>query len=290
MRAYWPALGVSLLFAGSNIAARVVTDSGLTAPTIILIRLGLVLLGLGVFVRWQPFRQLAQHHRWSLLAAGGCNLLINVGVFQALKYTSLTNFAIISATSPVLTTLLATLVYHTPWRASELIALLLSLLGVLTVVLGGNGAHLTALNRGDLIALAVAVTWAMYALVVRHISAVLRPHHVNFGTAVIAFGAVFSFTLVTGLDATLLTKLTWPELWAFGYLGLLGTALAYTLFAYSVQQVGPGLTALLAFSMTPLYTAFLAWLLLGEALSLWQLAGGLLIVAAVALAVRDRAG
>src|SRR3990167_763914 len=290
LRAYLPALGVSLLFAGSNIAARIITDSCLTATTIILIRMGLVILALGVFVRWRPFRQLAQHHLWSLLAAGGCNVVMNLGVFQALRYTSLTNFSIISATNPVLTALLTTLIYRTPWRWSTLAALGLSLLGVLIVVLGRADASLTALNRGDLIALGVAGIWAIYALIVRHISAVLEPHHVNFGTAVIAFGAVFSFSLLTGLDATLLAKLTWPELCAFGYLGLLGTALAYTLFTYSVRQVGPNLTALLAFSMTPLYTALLAWLLLGEALSWWQLAGGLLIVTAVGLAVRGQNG
>ena len=285
--AFMPAALVSIIFAGSNIAARIISTTCLSTSLIIMIRMGLVLLCLGAFVRWKPFRQLARKHTASLILAGVCNLAINLGVFYALKYTSLTNFAMISATNPVLTTLLAALIYRTKLKPKYIAAVLLSLLGVVAVVLGNSSASLVSLNIGDLIAGTVALSWAVYAIVVRHISKVLHAKHVNFGTALIAFGLVFAFSLFAGLDVTLVSQLSFSEICAFGYLGAIGTALAYTLFAYSVKEIGPSLTALIAFSMTPLYTALLAYVFLGEIITVWQLVGGVLIMISVGLAVSD---
>jgi drug/metabolite transporter (DMT)-like permease len=285
--AFLPAALVSIIFAGSNIAARVISNTTLSTSLIIMIRMGLVLLCLGAFMRWKPFRNLARHHTVSLILAGVCNLAINLGVFYSLKYTSLTNFAMISAINPVLTMLLSALIYRTKLKPKYIFAVILSLIGVMTVVLGKSGASLVALNIGDLIAVTVAISWAVYAIVVRHISKVLHAKHVNFGTALIAFGLIFSFSLFNGLDITLLSQLNFTEICAFGYLGAIGTALAYTLFAFSVKEIGPSLTALIAFSMTPLYTALLAYLFLGEIVTVWQLVGGLLIMISVGLAVSD---
>ncbi len=285
--AFMPAALVSILFAGSNIAARIISTTCLSTSLIIMIRMGLVLLCLGAFMRWKPFKNLARHHTASLIFAGICNLAINLGVFYALKYTSLTNFAMISATNPVLTTILSALIYHTKLKPKYIFAVILSLLGVVAVVLGKNSANLVALNIGDLIAFGVAISWAVYAIIVRHISKVLHAKHVNFGTALVTFGLIFAFSLFNGLDITLLSQLKFTEICAFGYLGAVGTALAYTLFAFSVSEIGPSLTALIAFSMTPLYTAALAYLFLGEIVTLWQLFGGILIMISVGLAVSD---
>ena len=74
----------------------------------------------------------------------------------------------------------------------------------------------------------------------------------------------------------------WPF---FLYVAILATAVPFTLFASALAWVSGSVAILLAM-LEPVLAAALAWVALGEALAPLQLAGGALILAAIALAAR----
>ncbi|GEJ59427.1 DMT family transporter [Anaeromyxobacter diazotrophicus] len=71
----------------------------------------------------------------------------------------------------------------------------------------------------------------------------------------------------------------------FLYVALLASALPFTLYAAALAVL-PGSVAMLLAMLEPVLAAALAWVALGEALSPLQLAGGALILGAIALAAR----
>ncbi|MEV0050626.1 EamA family transporter [Saccharopolyspora shandongensis] len=86
-------------------------------------------------------------------------------------------------------------------------------------------------------------------------------------------------TLVTeGLPATL----TAENLIGFAYVGLIGTALAYTMWFRGVQRLAPTSTSLLS-TANPLVAALAGFVFLGQTLTPWQITG--FTIALVALAV-----
>jgi drug/metabolite transporter (DMT)-like permease len=74
----------------------------------------------------------------------------------------------------------------------------------------------------------------------------------------------------------------WPY---FLYVAILATAVPFTLFASALASLSGSVAILLAM-LEPVLAAALAWIALGEALAPLQLAGGALILAAIALAAR----
>jgi drug/metabolite transporter (DMT)-like permease len=73
----------------------------------------------------------------------------------------------------------------------------------------------------------------------------------------------------------------------FVYVALLATALPFTLYAAALSVL-PGSVAMLLAMLEPVLAAGLAWVALGEALSPVQLAGGALILGAIAIAARSK--
>lgn len=63
-------------------------------------------------------------------------------------------------------------------------------------------------------------------------------------------------------------------------MGLISTALAFTLFVLALKWVRSGEAAVIS-AMEPVYAIAMAWLFLGQAPGLKMIAGGFLIVGAV---------
>ena len=63
------------------------------------------------------------------------------------------------------------------------------------------------------------------------------------------------------------------ESWiAVAYLALIGSALAFTLYLFALQHLSAAVSSLYTY-INPVVAILLGWLLLGEQLSAWELAG-----------------
>jgi drug/metabolite transporter (DMT)-like permease len=202
--------------------------------------------------------------------------------------TSADNAALILATVPAWVALIGTLAGAEKVTTGGWLGVMLSLVGIALIILGGQRqAHLefgSAHLLGDGLILAATLCWSLYTLISRRILRDYSPI------------AVTSFTTLVGVIPLVLlaipplAQLDWAaiSLTAWGSLifsGVFGITLAYFFWNYGVSRLGSARTSLYSNLTSPL-SLLVAWLLLGETLTLVQIAGGLLALGGVALARR----
>jgi drug/metabolite transporter (DMT)-like permease len=250
------------------------------------------------FVRWAgaglvlaPF---AWRHLWAdralLRARWRIVLLLGItGVaafngfaYIGLRYTTASNGLLLQAAIPALVLMFDWIFFRQRSRALQVVAVLLSMAGVLLIVLRGHPLAILSIgfNRGDLLILCGIVSWAIYTSLLR-----LRPasHPLSFlllcfMIGVAAMGPLAAFEWWQGARVAL----GWKTIGAFAYVALLPSLAAYILFNAAVQDIGAGPAGQTS-SLMPLFGAFLAAGLLGEPLYAYHVAGMVLILGGIVL-------
>ena len=179
--------------------------------------------------------------------------------------------------APIVVTLIAWLLYRERPRPLFLLALGIALAGVVLMVspkLGETGGDL----RGDVLGIGTAFFYAGYLLVI----AKLRS---GYGTGIVMFFTTLVFTLA--LLPIALTQQFVPET-AHGWLLVAGLALSaqvigQSMIAYALAHL-PATFGSLGLYLQPLIAAFYARAVLGEALEVIQIVGGVVVLAGIALA------
>ena len=206
----------------------------------------------------------------------------------ALWHTSLLLTSIAASTleancAPILVTLLSWTLFGERPRLGFLAAIVLAFGGMLLILapkLGGGGHALL----GDALGLGTAFFYAGYILAVAR----LRSAH---GTGIVMFATTLVFTVLL-LPLALLQPFL--PLTARGWWLLLGCALSaqvlgQSLIAYALAHLPATFSAVGLYAQV-IAAAGYAWLLLGERLAPVQLAGGAVVLAAIALARRAPSG
>lgn len=249
----------------------------------------------GAFVLLLPFcATTLWRHRAAALADWRDTLLLGMlgmGICGALVYlaaatTSATNMGLIYATSPVLIILFARLFYGETMTGRQMLGVALSLLGMLVVIARGDMLTLLAVRFtiGDLLILGAAIAWAVYSVALKHRPSVLPP---TARLAAITLGGVI-LLLPFVLAESFVYKsypLTWRSVGVAAFLALVPGFGAYQAYGYVQRHLGAGPTGLIMY-MSPLFTALLSFLLLGEQLHLYHLVGVLLVLPGIFLATR----
>jgi drug/metabolite transporter (DMT)-like permease len=223
--------------------------------------LALMVLGPLAWREWQRRRTAvdrSQLIKWSVLAGlaffGGA-VFQQVGIVTA----SVTNTGFLTALYVVLTPLIAWLLCRR--RPTFWVWIGVGLGATGTWLLGG-GRALEGFGFGDAMVAISAVFWAFYVVVVGLASS-LR--------VATTFTAI-QFLVVAGLaliGVVLFEDVTMMGLWRAGpdlfFVGVLSSALMFTLFAAAMQQTEATETAVIA-SLESLFAALAAWLFLNERL------------------------
>ncbi len=133
---------------------------------------------------------------------------------------------------------------------------------------------------GQLSQLAAAASFAASSVMARRFLSGVSPHIQAFIAVGAAFLALAAATLVTGQPVAWPTQpLTWIAILA---LGLLVNGVSLTMFYYLLTTIGPSRTQMVSYAV-PLVAVVLGVVVLREAVNLQLIAGGGLILAAVAL-------
>ena len=217
-------------------------------------------------------------------------LLFWSGVFfagdLALWHASLLLTSIAASTleancAPLLVTLLAWMLWGERPKPAFLFALLLAFGGMLLIIAPklGGGSHALL---GDALGLGTAVFYAAYILAIARV----RERH---DTGVVMFATTVIFTLL--LLPLALTQRFFPVS-AHGWMLLFGIALSaqvlgQSLIAYALAHLPPTFGAV-GLYVQVVAAAVYAWVLLGERLGPVQIAGGVVVLVAIALARRAR--
>lgn len=180
-------------------------------------------------------------------------------------------------TAPVLVVLWTALTARSLPSRSVLVALSLSIVGVLLV------SNLLAIRVepiewvGVLIGLSTAVFFAAYIVLSEQISATHETIGVILKTFVIASLFWLAYQLTQGVPWMLLTPENFLQVI---YVGLAGNLLPYLLFFWCIQRVQAERVAIAA-TLEPFIAGILAWIWFEQTLTIMQIIGGVLIVVAI---------
>jgi DME family drug/metabolite transporter len=180
-------------------------------------------------------------------------------------------------TAPILVVIWAALTSRCLPSYPVLVALSFSIVGVLLV------SNLLASNIeqvdwfGILVGLSTAVFFAAYIVLSEQVSVTNETIGVMLKTFAVASLFWIAYQTTQGIPWTLLT----PEnILNVLYVGIAGNLLPYQLFFWCIQRVQAERAAIIA-TLEPLIAGTLAWVWFGQALSVMQIIGGVLIVTAV---------
>ena len=231
---------------------------------------------------WRLWRRFAV---LGLLGTSGYNALN----YLALHTSSAINVTLVGASTPVWMLLIGRLFFGQRSSARQLLGALLSIAGVLLVLSRGEWAVLAQfrLVPGDFYVVVASIGWAVYCWLLMHPtpeSAELRADWSAFLLAQMAFGLLWStlFTASERLLAPAPVHWGWPLAAALAYVAIGPSLLAYGSFGAGLKRAGPHVAAHFV-NLTPLFTALLSAVFLGEPPTIFHALAFVLILLGIAL-------
>jgi len=239
-------------------------------------------VALAVPVLWMFFRAPLGGPKLLFLAAGTAFAGDLAFWHTSIQLTSVANSTLLANLASIFVTLAAWVLWRQRPRPLFLAALALALLGVALLVHTSLSFSRTAL-LGDALGVVTAMFYAWYILAVKGLR--------DRGAATLQVMAVTStLTAVILLPVALATGEQMLPSSAYGWWILLGLALishaaGQGLIAYALAHL-PAPFSSVGLLLQPVVAAFFAWVLLSEPLVALQIAGGLVVLAAIWLARR----
>ncbi|HVL53478.1 MAG TPA: DMT family transporter [Vitreimonas sp.] len=246
-----------------------------------MLRFSLAAVALLAILHWRegtirlPLRDLGAMALVGMLGFGVYQVLWTVGLLSITAGDS----ALLIATTPVITALLAVVAGSDTLTRRKLVGAIVSFVGVAVVITGGQDLALGASVVGALLTLGAALCWAIYT---SFGAPILRRHSPLRTTAwAMTAGAIFLVPIGSAQLATLDWSEVTPPIWgAVVYSALLPAAIGNVVVFHAVKLLGP--TRITAFQfLVPAFAVLMGAAFLAEPVRLAQLVGGAVIVAGI---------
>lgn len=212
---------------------------------------------------------------------GGSLYFMTENIAVGLTYVN--NVSFIVCTAPLITMLLARLFTHSLHVRRRLITgSLMALVGVAVVVF--NGQFILKLSpKGDLMALAAAICWAVYSLLIKKVAG-------GYG-AVFVTRKVFAYGVITILPYFLFEGWSFPlegfcepTIWGnLLFLGLVASFACFVTWSWVIRQIGALKTANYVY-LNPVTTVVASAVFLDEPMTALAYLGSVLILVGVFMA------
>ncbi|MCP4687155.1 MAG: DMT family transporter, partial [Desulfobacterales bacterium] len=198
-------------------------------------------------------------------------------LYLGLRYTTAINATIINACGPMLTILLAAVLFGEAIIKKQLPGVFFGFLGVAILIFRGrlDALQKLTLNQGDLIILVAVVSWALYTLTRKRIS----PGRSNISIS--AYSVFFALPLLWAV--ALPEIIDHPPAFnsrvilAILFIGVFPSFISLIAWNHGVDIVGPKI-AMTYINTVPVYGLLLSVFFLGESVSWPQLAGVVLVI------------
>ncbi len=215
---------------------------------------------------------------------GGMALALDVALFfTAVKLTSIVHATVIGALQPVVVGIVAARFFGERIRTGDVIAAAVALGGVLLVVLESSSDEVSSV-RGDLAAVGALFAWSAYFIFSRRSQGRITSSEYTAATAL--YTGVFNAALALAVGQ----DMSWPDtenlLWILA-LAIGAGALGHSLMNWSLVRIPLWLGATFTL-LVPIISSALAWIALDEALTVLQMLGMAVVVAALAVIVRNQ--
>ena len=283
-----------LIWAGSGIAVKEALVV-FTPLTLIVLRFTLaviLMLAIGLIFRQNNILGLQRMDRKDLplFLLGGLFQPFLYFIFETYTYQSFASPTIAEAmlsTQPVLAPIFAFVLLRERVTRNNIIGILLSTVGMLMLLLLGNGQlemgdGQLGLGKGVLLALLTVSMSVSYSVILRRIPPRYSPLSIVFYVQSISLVLFHIVWGVTGETSTLSAMgdgllAMGNGLLATGYLAVFASVAAFILFCFTVRKIGVT-RANIFNNVRPVFTAILMWILFGEILPVWKLVGIAVII------------
>lgn len=292
---YLSVVTAMLIWAGAGIAVKAALVV-FTPLTLIVLRFTLaVILMLVIGLLFQSNKivglQRIEKKDIPLFLLGGLFQPFLYFIFETYTYQSFSSPTIAEAllsTQPVMAPLFAFVLLREKVTRNNIIGILLSTIGMLMLLLLGNGQsgeETIPLSRNGLGVILAILTVSMsvsYSVILRRIPSRYSPLSIVFYVQSISLVLFYIVWGVMGEAGTLLALENgdWEIGKAFGavgYLAIFASVTAFVLFCYTVRKIGVT-RANIFNNVRPVFTAILMWLIFGEVLPVWKLVGITVII------------
>ncbi len=196
--------------------------------------------------------------------------------FASLRYLPSSAVAMFFYSYPAFVTILAYLFFRERLERRKILALFLSASGTL-LMLWAPGLKWN--TTGVLLVLFGALIYSLYIMAVTKAVSMVTPEVMSVYVISAAAILFLGYGFVAG---QLRFALTLPAWLAIGAIAVFSTVVAIAAFAAGLQKLGPAWASIVS-TFEPVVTVLLAVTLLGERLTVYQLAGGMLIMGGVLL-------
>lgn len=209
-----------------------------------------------------------------LLLASGVAMGINwILLFEAYKYTTVSVATLSYYFAPVIVTVVCPILFKERLTKKQIICFVMSTVGLVMITgigdVGGGSDHI-----GIMFGLGAAVFYATVVLVNKFIKNVEGIHR-TFLQFLAAVVTLLPYVLLTsGVTLGSLDTTGWVNLLI---VGLVHTGITYCMYFSSLKEL-PGQKAAILSYIDPLVAVLISVTVLGETMTLWQVAGGVLIL------------
>ena len=211
-----------------------------------------------------------------------CGAFVYIGA----RTTSAVNIGLLYAAAPVLIAIVSALWLRERFGSGQVLGVALALAGVLHVLVRGEWRSLAQvrINPGDAWVTIAVICWTAYSLLLRAWPS--------------AFGALARLTLIACAGIVVLipftlaealfwlpSELSWKSAGLVLAAALLPGAAAYGAYSYMQRVLGAARVGVVLY-LGPLYSAGIAWVVLGERIELFHAIGATLILPGIWLSSR----
>ena len=285
---YFVALFVVLMWGTTFVSSKVLLNSGLLPADIFFVR----------FVIAYCCMLCISHKRLFANSIADELTLVGLGLMggsiyflvenMALLHSTASNVSILVSTTPLVTAMLLAIFYKSErLSARQIFGSVLAFVGVVLVVL--NGQFILHLNPlGDALALGASFTWGFYSLFMRRI---MGRYSADFITRKVFFYGLVTilpyFALVHPLNIGLLTSgnmTIWGNLIFLGFVASTG---GYLLWNWVMRKLGAVKSTNFIY-LQSLVAMVAGHVILGERITFMAIAGAVILIVGMVLAVRKK--
>ena len=207
----------------------------------------------------------------------------NSVVYFALNYTQVINAVLVLAAIPAITIILSSLMKIDKTNFLQIIGLVLSILGISSIISNGEIQRITSLNfnKGDLWMLVCVITWSLY-------STLLKKYKFKFSQfsliqLMVSVGILFLipqyfYEQSIGLEV----KFNKPFFLILFYVVIFPAIFAYYCWQKGIEIIGPN-RATMFIQLMPLFSALMAIIIFKENFELFHFVGASFIVSGIYL-------
>jgi drug/metabolite transporter (DMT)-like permease len=209
--------------------------------------------------------------------------IFNSVVYYSLNFTQVLNGALMISTIPVLIVFISFIFKTEKINFSQVLGLILSITGVLTIITRLDFAKLIHLdlNKGDLWLLVAMLSWAIYSTMLRTHKTNLK--YLSFISVIVSIGLIILFPqFLLEINNHQIIRFNFPVFLITSYVVLFAGLGSYVLWNKAVVIVGPNKAGIFLHLM-PVFSSFMAIFLLNEKLMNFHIIGAIVIIVGIYL-------